>query len=279
MCIQRDIVLPSPDQKKENLPNPKRTQRPLSETDIMSMAYLQRVQSPLPTPEEVLRQHVGPTTLVTVDTSGTGFERMSNIRRSLNLTFRFPSRNKKTRKDKKAWRRTVSGIPQEVEEELRKGRPRSNSGSEYTSSSSAEFEELRTQSLDRKLKYSVREFNKAHEAKAAGKDGKQSVAVVAPLRNRRRHRHSLGDPSKLEKALNLNGSASLPRGLGLLRPNSVPPGSAMGTVQFSGKHPQVCLEFCLSKQITTFCFNKFELAMFVFKYFLKDIIFIYLKSL
>ncbi|XP_041461521.1 uncharacterized protein LOC121412826 [Lytechinus variegatus] len=239
----RDIILPSPDQKKENLPNPKRTQRPLSDGDILSESYLQRLQSPLPTPEEAVRQHVGPSSLVTVDTSGTGFERMANIRRSLTLTFRMSSRGRKERREKKAWRRTVSGIPREVEEELKNGRARSNSGSEYTSSSSAEFEELRTQSLDRKLKYSVREYNKAYEArKAAGKEGKPSIAVVAPLRNRRRNRHSLGDSSKLEKALNMNGSASLPRGMGLLRPNSVPPGSAMGTVQFSGSSADSSME-------------------------------------
>ena len=114
-----------------------------------------------------MRKNIAQSSVVSVDTSGTGFERMQTFRRSLTAMGR-----KLEKAKKKRWRRTVSGIPDEVQAELQ---VESASGDERSTDPESNFEELKTLSLDRRAFRQVKP-----------KESPAGIAVIQPVRTRRR---------------------------------------------------------------------------------------------
>ncbi|XP_071801004.1 LOW QUALITY PROTEIN: uncharacterized protein [Asterias amurensis] len=152
--------------RKPLLPYSKLPSRPRSEGDLLD-DYIPPNRGTLPTPEEVMRKNIAQSSVVSVDTSGTGFERMQTFRRSLTAMGR-----KLEKAKKKRWRRTVSGIPDEVQAELQ---VESASGDERSTDPESNFEELKTLSLDRRAFRQVKP-----------KESPAGIAVIQPVRTRRR---------------------------------------------------------------------------------------------
>ena len=148
----------------------KKSPRPHSEADILE-DYFKRTRSPLPTPEEVMRQNVTPSSVMPIDVTGAGFERMASFRRSLT-----PQGKKERKKRRSLWRRTITGIPDAVQHELTHDNGWRSDTSISEQASSVEYE-LKTQSLDRR---SFRKHQKDRDRCS------QDVAVVTPLRTRRK---------------------------------------------------------------------------------------------
>ncbi len=149
----------------------KKSPRPHSEADILE-DYFKRTRSPLPTPEEVMRQNVTPSSVIPIDVTGSGFERMASFRRSLT-----PQGKKERKKRRSLWRRTITGIPDAVQHELNHESGWRSDTSISEQASSVEYE-LKTQSLDRR---SFRKHQKSDRERCS-----QDIAVVTPLRTRRR---------------------------------------------------------------------------------------------
>ncbi|XP_038076386.1 uncharacterized protein LOC119744510 isoform X2 [Patiria miniata] len=156
--------------RKPLLPYTKLPARPRSEGDLLD-DYVPPNRGTLPTPEEVMRRNVTQSMVINVDTSGTGFERMQTFRRSLTSMGR-----KLEKAKKKRWRRTISGIPDEVQAELQT--ESAGEGDGRSTDQENDVDILKTMSLDRRAFRQV----KPVESPAAG------LAVVTPIRTRRRPR-------------------------------------------------------------------------------------------
>ncbi|XP_022107227.1 Nance-Horan syndrome protein-like isoform X2 [Acanthaster planci] len=156
--------------RKPLLPYSKLPARPLSEGDLLD-DYVPPNRGTLPTPEELMRRNVTLSTVVDVDTSGTGFERMQMFRRSLTAMGR-----KLEKAKKKRWRRTISGIPDNVRAELQTESAGEADDGRSTDRENEDMQSLKTMSLDRRTFSQV----KPVESPAVG------IAVVTPIRTRRR---------------------------------------------------------------------------------------------
>ena len=118
-----------------------------------------------------MRRNIAQSSVINVDTSGTGFERMQTFRRSLTAMGR-----KLEKAKKKRWRRTVSGIPDEVQAELHI--ESAGEGDGQSTDPENNFVELKTLSLDR------RSFRKVKPQMV--KESPAGIARVTPIRTRRR---------------------------------------------------------------------------------------------
>ncbi|XP_070567501.1 serine-rich adhesin for platelets-like isoform X2 [Ptychodera flava] len=84
--------------------------RPHSDGDLLEEQLRRRAKSPLPTPEEVMRRNIMPSSIIPIDTTGKPFERMASFRRSLQLSDVKYLRRGKNRRSHRKRRRTVSGL-------------------------------------------------------------------------------------------------------------------------------------------------------------------------
>ncbi|XP_033106030.1 Nance-Horan syndrome protein-like isoform X2 [Anneissia japonica] len=135
--------------------------RPLSEGDAHE-DYFARSNAPLPTPEEVARQNILPSSVISIDVTGCSFQRMSSLRRSNG------SKNKRS----SLRRRTICGAPTDV-----RVAPSSNEDYQSLPIVGLELDQdslSRTQSLDRNLILRRQSLNEGQ------------YAVVQPIGTRRR---------------------------------------------------------------------------------------------
>ncbi|XP_071955157.1 uncharacterized protein [Antedon mediterranea] len=80
VCKHVTHVLPKQRRKPTTSTGSPKTSRPLSDGDIQEDIYT-RSKTPLPTPEEIARQNVLPSAVVSIDVTGCSFQRMSSLRR------------------------------------------------------------------------------------------------------------------------------------------------------------------------------------------------------
>ena len=172
----------------------KKSPRPHSEADILE-DYFKRTRSPLPTPEEVARQNITPSSLVPIDVTGSGFERMASFRRSTT-----PTGKKERKKRRSLWRRTIAGVPDAVQTELSQEAGWRSDTSLSEQNSSIDYE-LKTQSLDRR---SFRKHKKENSVSSSGsKDQNSQDSDAVPPQQRTRHRNKSSSNRN-------NGSGSAP---------------------------------------------------------------------
>ncbi|XP_071818611.1 uncharacterized protein [Apostichopus japonicus] len=137
--------LPSPhEQKPERIAQPRKVRRSQSERDAFLDGSRHR-RTHLPTPEQLLRLSAPTSSYISIDTSGENFKRLSLVRRSLTLQNLELSQRRRHRHGHMEWRSTIAGIPNAIDMEFE----RSSQGSSI--STNALTEELRTQSLDRRM--------------------------------------------------------------------------------------------------------------------------------
>lgn len=216
--------LPSPhEQKPERISQPRKVQRTQSARNVPWESGRHH-RSHLPTPEQLVRLSAPSSSYVSVDISGDNFKRLSLVRRSLTLQSLELAQRRRQKHGRHEWRSTIAGIPNAVDMDFEQG---SSQGS--TVSTSALSEELRTQSLDRRmLKNKKRSYL-----------SKRGVSILSSLRLKKSSKLVLHpsepiDPHTLKQLEEIpvsNWTGSLPRNVRLntdrTRNGSVPRGRIM----------------------------------------------------
>lgn len=224
MCRQDLDQLPSPhEQKPERISQPRKVQRTQSTRDVLWESGRHH-RSHLPTPEQLVRLSAPSSSYISVDVTGDNFKRLSLVRRSLTLQSLELAQRRRHKHGRHEWRSTIAGIPSAVDMDFEQG---SSQGS--TVSTSALSEELRTQSLDRRmLKNKKRSYL-----------SKRGVSILSSLRLKKNSKLVLHpsepiDPNTLKQLEEIpvsNWTGSLPRNVRLntdkTRNGSVPRGRIM----------------------------------------------------